>query len=85
MRQGRRQEFAKFPKFQDEARREKIPDPQAESTFLSEKLRWDEREQPEHAGFEPAVAGVLREEGGGRDGEISPWAVRWSLTRTGSG
>jgi malto-oligosyltrehalose trehalohydrolase len=46
---GRRREFAAFPEFQSEEKRGKIPDPQAESTFLSAKLDWDELEQPEHA------------------------------------
>jgi malto-oligosyltrehalose trehalohydrolase len=38
VRQGRRREFAKFPEFQNPAKREHIPDPQAESTFASAKL-----------------------------------------------
>jgi 1,4-alpha-glucan branching enzyme len=38
VRQGRRREFAKFPEFQDPAKRKLIPDPQAESTFASAKL-----------------------------------------------
>jgi hypothetical protein len=29
--------------------------------------------------------GALWEEGGARDGESSPWPVRWSLTSKGSG
>jgi len=41
VRDGRRQEFARFPQFQDPDQREKIPDPQAEATFLSAKLDWD--------------------------------------------
>jgi malto-oligosyltrehalose trehalohydrolase len=49
VRQGRRQEFAKFPEFQDEAMRQRIPDPQAESTFLSAKLAWAELATPQHA------------------------------------
>jgi len=40
VRQGRRAEFARFPQFQDPAQRERIPDPQAEATFLSAKLDW---------------------------------------------
>lgn len=43
VRQGRRREFAAFgwdP--------ERIPDPQAESTFTASKLRWDEISEPEH-------------------------------------
>jgi maltooligosyltrehalose trehalohydrolase len=48
VRKGRREEFARFPEFQDETNREKIPDPQAESTFLSAKLQWDEIVEPQH-------------------------------------
>jgi malto-oligosyltrehalose trehalohydrolase len=49
VRQGRRQEFAKFPEFQDEAVRATIPDPQAEATFLSAKLDWNDLDQGFHA------------------------------------
>ena len=42
VRQGRRDEFKTFPEFQDPARRDSIPDPLAETTFLSAKLKWDE-------------------------------------------
>lgn len=42
--EGRRQEFSHFKAFQGGA----IPDPQAESTFLSSKLDWSEREQGKH-------------------------------------
>jgi malto-oligosyltrehalose trehalohydrolase len=48
VRQGRRQEFARFPEFQSEAARERIPDPQAESTFASAKLDWTDLENPKH-------------------------------------
>ena len=40
VRNGRRSEFARFPEFQDPAQRDRIPDPLAESTFLSAKLDW---------------------------------------------
>ncbi len=43
VRQGRRDEFKSFPEFQDEARRDQIPDPLAWSTFASANLNWDER------------------------------------------
>jgi malto-oligosyltrehalose trehalohydrolase len=46
---GRRQEFARFPAFQDESARERIPNPQAEATFRSSKLDWTHTEQPEAA------------------------------------
>jgi malto-oligosyltrehalose trehalohydrolase/4-alpha-glucanotransferase len=51
VREGRREEFARFPEFQDPALRERIPDPTAEATFASAKLRWEEIAQPEHASW----------------------------------
>ena len=48
---GRREEFARFPEFQDPARRERIPDPTAEATFASAKLRWADITHSEHAGW----------------------------------
>ena len=42
VRQGRRREFASFG-WQGE-----VPDPQAEETFLSAKLRWDSLGEPDH-------------------------------------
>jgi maltooligosyltrehalose trehalohydrolase len=42
VRDGRRKEFASFARFVDPALREKIPDPNAERTFLDSKMRWDE-------------------------------------------
>jgi malto-oligosyltrehalose trehalohydrolase len=48
VRKGRREEFARFPEFQDPAQRERIPDPQADETFESGKLVWAEIEEPEH-------------------------------------
>jgi maltooligosyltrehalose trehalohydrolase len=40
VRKGRREEFARFPEFQDPEMRDRIPDPLAESTFESAKLDW---------------------------------------------
>jgi 1,4-alpha-glucan branching enzyme len=51
VRRGRRKEFAKFPEFKDEKIRERIPDPQAEATFASAKLRWDETATKPHASW----------------------------------
>ncbi|HXH06040.1 MAG TPA: malto-oligosyltrehalose trehalohydrolase, partial [Vicinamibacterales bacterium] len=45
---GRRREFARFAAFRDERARARIPDPQAESTFLASRLRWEEPERPPH-------------------------------------
>lgn len=43
--EGRRNEFAAFREFTDPAKREKIPDPQSEQTFLRSKLDWSEAEK----------------------------------------
>ena len=48
VRKGRREEFAKFPAFRDEAQRERIPDPLAEATFRSAKLDWSEVDRNGH-------------------------------------
>ena len=51
VRQGRREEFARFPEFQDPAMRRRIPDPMAEETFGSAKLDWKEIERTPHSGW----------------------------------
>jgi maltooligosyltrehalose trehalohydrolase len=47
--EGRRGEFKAFPEFASPDAGRRIPDPQAESTFLNSRLRWDERSSGEHA------------------------------------
>ena len=49
VRNGRRQEFARFAAFRDPAQRECIPDPQAEQTFDDSKLDWERLADPTHA------------------------------------
>jgi len=49
VREGRRQEFARFPEFRDPALREAIPDPGLEATFGAAKLDWDDLTRPPHA------------------------------------
>jgi malto-oligosyltrehalose trehalohydrolase len=49
VRDGRRREFAHFPDIQDEAARERIPDPTAAPTFALSRLDWAEPEQAGHA------------------------------------
>jgi 1,4-alpha-glucan branching enzyme/maltooligosyltrehalose trehalohydrolase len=44
--QGRRQEFARFPEFADAAARNKIPDPNALSTFTASKISWKDAASP---------------------------------------
>jgi malto-oligosyltrehalose trehalohydrolase len=51
VRDGRREEFARFPEFKDEAMRERIPDPLSEATFASAQLAWDDLKLPSHAGW----------------------------------
>lgn len=48
VREGRRQEFAKFSEFRDEAKRELIPDPTAEQTYTQSILDWSEIDQSTH-------------------------------------
>ena len=50
MRKGRREEFSRFPEFADPERVAKIPDPCAETTFLSSKLDWS-RVDAEHLAY----------------------------------
>lgn len=93
MRKGRREEFARFTEFRDPATRERIPDPTAEGTFTSAKLRWEDVTRPEHAGWldwycraiaarhaeiVPRLAGIGV---GGRYRMVGEGAVvvRWSL------
>jgi malto-oligosyltrehalose trehalohydrolase len=49
VRNGRREEFKRFPEFSDPARRAQIPDPQDPATFANSKLRWEDRRLPECA------------------------------------
>jgi malto-oligosyltrehalose trehalohydrolase len=46
--EGRRREFARFPEFASPATRERIPDPQAETTFRRSVLDWSRAGQPGH-------------------------------------
>jgi malto-oligosyltrehalose trehalohydrolase/4-alpha-glucanotransferase len=48
VRNGRREEFARFPEFRDSKMRERIPDPMAEETFASAKLGWGDIGQAPH-------------------------------------
>ncbi len=48
VRQGRREEFARFPEFRDPAMRERIPDPLADATFASARLDWEKADAEPH-------------------------------------
>ena len=56
---GRREEFKRFPAFTDPAARDRIPDPNAASTFEASKLRWDERDLGPHAARLAQVRALL--------------------------
>jgi maltooligosyltrehalose trehalohydrolase len=82
--EGRRKEFATFEAFADPGARERIPDPQAESTFQLSRLGWPERGREPHEGLlrlyraalalrrEHGLGGLERSEYSvsGRDGEL---------------
>jgi maltooligosyltrehalose trehalohydrolase len=57
--EGRRKEFQGFAAFSDPATRERIPDPQAESTFTRSRLDWDERQREPHAAGERLYRALL--------------------------
>ena len=48
VREGRRREFADFSAFEDPAQRERIPDPNALTTYEASRLDDDEASAPEH-------------------------------------
>jgi maltooligosyltrehalose trehalohydrolase len=48
--EGRRAEFRVFPEFAAPDAAARLPDPQADTTFESSRLRWDETGAAEHAG-----------------------------------
>ncbi len=93
VREGRRNEFARFPQFADPEVRKRIPDPTAEATFASAKLAWDDRAKAPHAAtlawYRRAIAMrhaeivplLSRCRSGGRYQVIAPGAVvvRWDL------
>jgi malto-oligosyltrehalose trehalohydrolase/4-alpha-glucanotransferase len=51
VRDGRRNEFARFPEFQDPKTRERIPDPLKQETFSAAKLSWEDIEREPHSGW----------------------------------
>jgi len=56
---GRREEFGRFALFADESVRARIPDPNAESTFLASRLRWAERDTLPHREWLAEVTQLL--------------------------
>lgn len=89
VRRGRRDEFARFPAFQDPATRDRIPDPLAEDTFLSAKLDWSAMDRDVLAHY-TALLGARRQHitplrpeinHGGTAHELGPSAVKvtWAV------
>ncbi|HEX7115931.1 MAG TPA: malto-oligosyltrehalose trehalohydrolase [Steroidobacter sp.] len=60
IREGRRQEFAKFPEFQDARARERIPDPTAPETFFRSRLDWQELGREPHRSWRDWYRTLLR-------------------------
>jgi malto-oligosyltrehalose trehalohydrolase len=58
--EGRRREFARFPEFADPAVRERIPDPQAASTYERSVLDWSRVDAPPHREWLDFHRGLLR-------------------------
>ena len=90
--EGRRREFRHFHAYNDPNIRTRIPDPQAESTFQTAKLNWEERDQEPHAAtlrlyrdllslrkFDPAMRA------GGTHDATAPAEGAVALRRTASG
>jgi maltooligosyltrehalose trehalohydrolase len=76
--EGRRREFKGFGAFADEASIQRIPDPQAETTFLASKLRWEEAVAGEHAAMRALYREALRlrrEEPALRSHDRAQWHV----------
>jgi maltooligosyltrehalose trehalohydrolase len=47
---GRRREFRRFARFAEDDAASRIPDPQAEDTFLASRLAWEDTTREPHAG-----------------------------------
>jgi maltooligosyltrehalose trehalohydrolase len=63
VRDGRRREFERFPAFRDPAVRERIPDPNAEETFLRSRISWNwESQQSQWFEYTHALLDLRRRE-----------------------
>lgn len=94
VREGRRREFRRFVRFADEANRERIPDPNAESTFLASRPGWENMDAPagrrrhalvsrllavRHREIVPRLYGMRGNAGEARTGDRAAFGVRWIL------
>lgn len=65
VRTGRRDEFARFPEFQDPKARQRIPDPNDPKTFEAAVLKWNDRLTPagqSHLAFYKTLLDIRRRE-----------------------
>jgi maltooligosyltrehalose trehalohydrolase len=58
--EGRRQECSRFNALSDDVTRVRIPDPQAEATFVASQLPWNEIAAPGHDGVRHLYQSLLR-------------------------
>jgi maltooligosyltrehalose trehalohydrolase len=58
--EGRRREFSRFSAFNNPEARERIPDPQALTTFTHSRLDWGEIDAEPHAGVRTLYTALLR-------------------------
>jgi maltooligosyltrehalose trehalohydrolase len=94
VRRGRREEFARFSAFSDAVARERIPDPQAATTFAASRLDWREQEQGHHRSIKALYRRLLelRETDPALHGtdpgerfEVTDWSEEVILVRRGGG
>ena len=96
VRNGRRNEFARFADFADPAARARIPDPTSPDTYARSKLDWAKRAEPLHrewaertrrllalrrAEIVPRLAGATGAHAAHEDADSSLLVVRWTLAR----
>jgi 1,4-alpha-glucan branching enzyme len=86
VREGRRNEFSRFADFADPTARERIPDPQAESTYRRSILDWTKRRERSHRDTLDYYRGLLdlrRTEIMPRLGRVLPHAGVGTATESG--
>jgi malto-oligosyltrehalose trehalohydrolase len=79
---GRRRQFARYPGFRDVASRERIPDPNARTTFESSRLDWYERDRDAASGRRERMKSLLavrRREIAPRIGACTGEAARYEV------
>ena len=92
VREGRREEFRRWASFRDPEYRDRIPDPNAETTFIASRLDWRELDRPERQArldlfrrlldlrrreIVPLLSSIGGHAGEAAVGEGGAFAVRW--------